>query len=115
MKVKDGEHSILATFSNSKNANEAMEALKNAGISNVTLAKMERFNVGAFSQAVMEEDGNLQDTIKSAEKVLLASDPSLSDVGLGKEEVEAFNLNIATSTSKLNQALKIVQKHGGKI
>lgn len=114
MKDQGNEHSIMATFTDSQDARKALVALKNAGITNVTLDKINRFSIETSQDATQ----NVEKTIDSATKVLMASDPSISEYGLerhGVGEEEGYLLNIVAGTSKLNQALKIVEKYGGEI
>ena len=108
-------HSILATFDDSQKAEDALAALLSAGITDATLDKINPIVLGKTPEP---RDDNLEETIDSAARVLMASDPSHVEYDLekqGVEEKKGYLLKIATGTSKLNQALKIVKKYGGEI
>lgn len=112
MELKNGKHSISAKFTNVQDAKNAQAALFNAGISHVTLNKVSRFAVESSPELTQE----IKKTMDSAAQVMMASDPSLSEYNSGEEsEKDEYMLNVWTSTSKLNQALKIVQRYGGEI
>ncbi len=112
MEFNNGKHSISAVFANAQDAKKAQIALNNAGISDVTLNKINRFNIDSNQ----EETQDVEKTLDSAAEVLMASDPSLSEYNVEEQrEKNGFMLTVQTSTSKLNQALKIVQRYGGEI
>lgn len=115
MKTHENEHSIEAVFNDRQSAEDALEALVSAGIIEVTLDKINRFGL---EDDIQEPVADVDKTIDSAARVMLASDPSLGAYGVEKDGVgedEGYMLKIATGTSKLNQALKIVKKYGGEI
>ena len=123
MDVKRGEHTVLATFSNNKNVEEAVKALKGAGILEVHLDRINRFGINSGGQvqsqgtSILGSD-EIGEVISSSAKVLLSSDPSISNSELENYNIledEKFMISIVANTNQLNQALKIIEKYGGEI
>jgi hypothetical protein len=130
MKLAPGEHSILASFPTSNAAEAAAEELKESGITEVQVDRVSA--VGANNNSVLNnllsgKPGSLTGvTLYSGQNnpngdnvgVLLAADPSVSGMatpenGLAGEK--GFLLTVVTRGQLLNQALKIIESHGGVV
>ncbi|KKM11896.1 hypothetical protein SY88_06870 [Clostridiales bacterium PH28_bin88] len=131
MKLERGEHSILASFPSSIRAKEAVNALKEAGIEDVQLDRVSLYGVEAnreYNNPLAGQADTLTGlTLFSADRdqladddarVLLGADPSVSGIGMtdyGVAGGKAFLVTVVTNGQKLNQALKIIENHGGKV
>ena len=119
MELKNGEHFIYARFFDAGDASDAKNALRYAGITNVHFDSTKRFDVKNRTQAFEGELGNANDMLESAAQVLLASDPSTSKYAserTGDYMGEDISMSVTVAgAGKLNQALKIVQKFGGRV
>ncbi len=129
MQLSPGERSILSYFPSSGKAQEAVEALKGAGIVNVRLDRVSRYGV--------ENDNDYNNPINRAEtltgptlfskntrdiddstRVLLAADPSASGYGCedyGVAGGRAFLVTVVTDEGQLDRATDIIKQHGGEV
>lgn len=127
MQLSPGEKSILAYFPSSTLAQEAMEALKKEGITEVQLDRVSRFGVSyddnynnPLNQAntltgltvYSTNNNNLSD---NDERILMAADPSVSGMaseGYGQAGGKAFLLTIVTDEQHSNKAAAILKDKG---
>lgn len=129
MQLSPGERSILSYFPSSNKAQEAVEALKGAGIGEVQLDRVSRYGVEIDAHynnpinraqtvtgpTLFSEDKNEMDADK---RVLLGADPSVS--GYGAEEYgvaggRAFLVTVVTNEGQLDRAVDIIKQHGGEV
>ncbi|MBM7855458.1 hypothetical protein JOC37_001853 [Desulfohalotomaculum tongense] len=131
MRMKRNERSILAYFSSAAEAEEAANALKEMGISNVQVDRVSRYGVennreinqaltGGPTQTSLTlfSSGQTSKLDSSSERVLLAADPSVSGIGAAGYGVaggSSFLVTAVTDEQHLDQAVSIVKRHGGKI
>ncbi len=129
MQLESGERSILAYFPSTTAADRAATALKNAGIEEVQIDRVSRFGVdidasvntpintaGSLSGITMFSSNNREDS--DSKKVLLAADPSSSGIGdtnYGVGGRKAFMVTAITKEEKLDQAVNILEQHGGLV
>ncbi len=127
MQLAPGERSILSYFPTSTVAERAAEALKNAGIGEIQVDRVSRF--GAEIDEHVNTPINNSTTItgptifSSANRfmdddvrVLLGADPSVSgygDTDYGVAGRKGFLVTIVTNEKKLDQAVEIIEQHGG--
>jgi len=131
MRLASGEHSILATFPSSTKAKAAKAELEQAGITEIQIDRVSRFGT-EFNDQYNNPIAGQADTLTglalySADRdqfndqdarILQAADPSVSGFGnyqYGVAGGEAFLLTIVTRSSKLNQALRIIERQGGTV
>lgn len=126
LKLNQGEHSILATFSSSNHAQMAMEALKQNGIEVVQIDRISRYpsepndsldnplNNGATSQVGLSLYGGSQIAERDA-SVLLSSDNAVSGMAArGQNMIEPHNflLTVVTSEQQVDPVVSILKQHG---
>lgn len=127
MQLNPGERSILAYFPTSTLAQEAMEALNEAGIKEVQLDRVSRFGVSyddnynnPLNQANTLTGLTLYSTNKNNfsdndERILMAADPSVSGLaseGYGQAGGKAFLVTIVTDEQYLDKATSILKDKG---
>lgn len=127
MQLSPGERSILAYFPTSNAAEEAMEALKGAGIEEVQLDRVSKYGVSyddnynnPLNQANTLTGLTLYSTNKDVftdndERILMGADPSVSGMaaaGYGTPGEKAFLVTIVTNDEKLDQATSILKDKG---
>ena len=130
MQLSPGERSILAYFPTSTSANEAIQALKEAGVTEAQLDRVSRFGVSyddnynnPLNQANTLTGLTLYSTNKdnfsdNDERILMAADPSgsgLSSEGYGIAGGKAFLVTVITGEGKLDQAVQILKDKGAYV
>ncbi|NLL18949.1 MAG: hypothetical protein GX262_07965 [Clostridia bacterium] len=130
MKLAPGEHSILASFATNRDAQTAAKELIESGITEVQVDRVSA--VGANNNSVLNnllsgKPGSLtgvtlyggQDNPNGDNVgVLQAADPSVSGMATPEDGLaggEGFLLTVVTRGQLLNQALKIIESHGGVV
>lgn len=131
MQVQEGEQALLAYFSNSDSAQEAVLALKTAGFRTVQLDRVGRFGV-RFNDQYNNPLANQANTItgltlystdinprvKTDTRALLGADPSVSGIALNDYGVagnEGFLVTVVVPQRRAGEAKKIITKYGGKL
>lgn len=128
MQLSPGEHSILAYFPSSTAAQDAVEALKAAGVSEVQIDRVSRFGVNNDSQYNNPIAGQAETqtglTLFSADtdrfnnndaRILLGADPSVEGYtppGYGMPGGKAFLVTVVTDAAKLDEATAILKDKG---
>lgn len=127
MQLSPGERSILAYFPTSTTANEAIEALKEAGVAEAQLDRVSRFGVSyddnynnPLNQANTLSGLTLYSTNKdnfsdNDERILMSADPSVSGLasaGYGTAGGKAFLVTVVTNEEQLDQAVQILKDKG---
>ena len=129
MQLPPGKRSILSSFPSSGQARKAVEALKNAGLTEVQLDRVSRYGV--------EIDAHYNNPINRAEtltgptlysrnakdmddntRVLLAADPSASGYGCDDYGVaggRAFLVTVVADEGQVDRAVEIIKQHGGEV
>ncbi|WP_258359474.1 hypothetical protein [Moorella sulfitireducens (nom. illeg.)] len=131
MKLKENERSLLASFSSSTKAREAINALKAAGITEARLDRVGRFGSrynDRYNNPLAGQAGtvtglslysaDINPLVKTDTRALLAADPSVSGLGLkdyGIAGNEGFLVTVVTEASRVNEAREILETHGGRI
>ncbi|MGI9859838.1 hypothetical protein SDD30_00460 [Moorella naiadis] len=131
MRLEKDERSLLAYFPSSTRAQEAINALKEAGISEVQFDRVGRFGTRYNDQynnplanqantitGLSLYSADINPLIKTDTRALLAADPSVSGVGLKNYGVagnEGFLVTIVTSPDQVATAREIVEAHGGQL
>ncbi|MDN5361053.1 MAG: hypothetical protein PWP70_100 [Moorella sp. (in: firmicutes)] len=130
MRLEREERSLLAYFPSSTRAQEAINALKEAGISEVQFDRVGRFGARYNDQynnplanqantitGLSLYSADINPLVKTDTRALLAADPSVSGVGLKNYGVagnEGFLVTIVTSPDRVDTAREIVETHGGR-
>ncbi|BCV20989.1 hypothetical protein [Moorella sp. Hama-1] len=130
MRLEREERSLLAYFPSSTRAQEAINALKEAGISEVQFDRVGRFGARYNDQynnplanqantitGLSLYSADINPLVKTETRALLAADPSVSGVGLKNYGVagnEGFLVTIVTSPDRVDTAREIVETHGGR-
>jgi hypothetical protein len=128
MQLSSGEHSILAYFPNSTAAQDAVQALKAAGVSEVQIDRVSRFGVNNDSQYNNPIAGQAEtqtglilfsaDTDRFNDndaRILLGADPSVEGYappGYGIAGGKSFLVTVVTDDAKLNEATSILKDRG---
>lgn len=131
MRLERDERSLLAYFPSSTRAQEAINALKEAGISEVQFDRVGRFGARYNDQynnplanqantitGLSLYSADINPLVKTDTRALLAADPSVSGVGLKNYGVagnEGFLVTIVTSPDRVDTAREIVETHGGQL
>ncbi len=129
MQLSPGERSILSYFPTSSKAQEAVTALKEAGISEVQLDRVSRY--GATNDAHINNPINNAETLTGItlfsedkaeldadKRVLLGADPSVSGYGYedyGVAGGRAFLVTAVTNEELLDRAVQIIKQYGGEV
>ncbi|KUK12993.1 MAG: hypothetical protein XD51_0009 [Moorella sp. 60_41] len=121
----------MVSFASSTKAQEVVNALKKAGFQDVQLDRVgrfgtrfdDRYNNPLASQAntvtgltLYGED--IHPAVKTDTRALLAAEPSVSGVGLcnyGVAGNEGFLVTVVAPEDRAEEAIKIVEKYGGKV
>lgn len=127
MQLSPGEQSILAYFPTSSAAQEAMDTLNKAGITEVQLDRVSRFGVSnddnynnPLNQASTLTGLTVYSTNKNNfsdndERILMAADPSVSGLaseGYGQAGGKAFLITVVTDKQHLEEATSILKDKG---
>lgn len=129
MKLSSGERSILAYFPSSEAAQRAANALQKAGLGQLQIDRISRYGVEAdasFNNPINRSltvagptiYSNSGEFLSDSERVILAAEPSASgygDSGYGIAGGQAFLLTLLTSEDKVEEAVGIIKKSGGKV
>lgn len=126
MKLEPGEHTLMATFESGPQAEEALEALKVAGYSEVQMDRIGKFgrkpDVNEERPAIAGKETSLAnatlspDAIDGNTRILLAATPEASGMSApGGPDVPPFLVTIVTSNDRVQQAVDIIHKHHGRV
>lgn len=130
MQLSPGERSILAYFPSSQSAQRAEKALSAAGFGETGVDRVSRYGVSTdphinnpINNAVTQTGPTLYsdstgEELTDSQRILLAADPSVSGYGdndYGVAGGKAFLLTLVTTEDRIEEAEKIVSKHGGSI
>lgn len=131
MKVEEGEQALLAYFSSSHSAQEAVLALRRAGFRTAQLDRVGRFGV-RFNDRYNNPLANQANTItgltlygtdinpqvKTDTRALLGADPSVSGIGLTNYGVagnEGFLVTVVVPQKRVEKAREIIIQYGGQL
>jgi len=128
MQLSPGERSILAYFPSSTAAQEAVKALKGAGISDVQLDRISRYGVNHDDQYNNPVSGQAETltglTLFSADtdhfndndaRILMGADPSVEGYappGYGMAGGKAFLVTVVTKDENIDAASAILKDKG---
>jgi NAD/NADP transhydrogenase alpha subunit len=131
MRLEKDECSLLASFSSSTRAQEAINALKAAGITEVQFDRVGRFGTRYNDQynnplanqantitGLTLYSADINPLVKTDTRALLAADPSVSGVGLkdyGVAGNEGFLVTVVTKATRVKEAREILEAHGGRL
>ncbi|KYH32509.1 hypothetical protein MOMUL_11100 [Moorella mulderi DSM 14980] len=131
MQLEKDERSLLAYFSSSTRTQEAINALKAAGITEVQFDRVGRFGTRYNDQynnplanqantitGLTLYSADINPLVKTDTRALLAADPSVSGVGLkdyGVAGNEGFLVTVVTTPSRVKEAREIIEAHGGRL
>ncbi|MBE3573214.1 MAG: hypothetical protein IMW95_09725 [Moorella humiferrea] len=129
MQLEKGEHSLLAYFPSSTKAQEAVNALKAAGITTVQFDRVGRFGTryndrynnplasqGNTITGLTQYSADVNPLVKTDTRALLAADPAVSGIGLKEYGVagnKGFLVTVVTAASRVKEAREILEAHGG--
>jgi len=128
MQLSPGEHSILAYFSSSTSAQEAVAALKESGFSEVQLDRISRYGVSNNTEYNNPIAGRAESltglTLFSANtgnvsdndtRILLGADPSVEGYtppGYDDAGGRAFLVTLVTNEDDIDKASSILKDNG---
>ena len=127
MKLDPGEHTLLASFAHGPEAEQAVRALKEAGYTDV---KLDRIDQAGYQPDIFEErpptEGGGETSLARAvlkpgqmdgsTRVLLAATPDASGMSGASSDVDMpFLVTIVTRNERVDQAVKLVEKLGGRV
>ncbi|MDN5326779.1 MAG: hypothetical protein PWP41_1475 [Moorella sp. (in: firmicutes)] len=131
MRLERDERSLLAYFPSSTRAQEAINALQEAGIREVQFDRVGRFGTRYNDQynnplanqantvtGLTLYSADINPLVKTDTRALLAADPSVSGVGLKNYGVagnEGFLVTVVTSPERVDKAREIIEAHGGRL
>jgi hypothetical protein len=129
MHLSRGERSMLASFPDSRRAQEAAAALREAGFVQVQVDRISRFGVesdaaynnpinraGSLSGLTQFAAGSNPDT--DTGRVLEAADPAASgvgDPGYGVAGGKAFLVTLVTGEDRVTEAVSLIKENGGTV
>lgn len=128
MQLAPGERSILSYFPTDSKAQEAIKALKSAGVGEAQLDRVSRYGVthdAHYNNPINRAETltgltlfskSMENSMDTDTRVLRGADPSVS--GYGAEDYgvaggRAFLVTVVTNEGKLDQAVDIIKQHGG--
>jgi len=131
MELENDERSILSYFPSSTKAQAAVDELRAQGITEVQLDRVSRYGTTNDRQqnnpAAGQGESNTGLTLYSADydrfsnndaRTLLGADPSVSGIaseGYGLAGGQAFMVTVVTTPEQVQQAVKILEAHGGMV
>lgn len=129
MQLSPGESSILSYFPSSSQAQKAVEALRDAGFTNVQLDRVSLYGVeidAHYSNPVNRAQTLTGPVLFSGDKnemdqdtrVLLGADPSVSGYGCedyGTAGGRAFLVTVVAHEGEVGLAVDIIKQHGGEV
>ncbi|AKX93679.1 hypothetical protein [Neomoorella thermoacetica] len=131
MRLERDERSLLAYFPSSTRAQEAINALQEAGIREVQFDRVGRFgtryndqynnplaNQASTITGLSLYSADINPLVKTDTRALLAADPSVSGVGLKNYGVagnEGFLVTVVTSPERVDEVREIIEAHGGRL
>lgn len=126
MKLEPGEHTLMATFESSNQAEEALKALKAAGFTEAQMDRIGTFgykkdggedrpfpgpNETSVANAVLKPD-----RLDGNTRVLMAATPEASGMSAsGGPDVPPFLVTIVCHNERVDQAVEIIHKHHGRV
>jgi len=122
--VEKGERSIFAYFPSSTKAENAIEALKQAGFPEATLRRVSRF--GAMHDASYDNaltglslfSANTDRDTNQSERILMGADPSVSGMsarGYGVAGDKPFAVIAFAPEARVEEAVQILEAHGAEV
>lgn len=131
MKLAKNERSFLAYFPSSTRAQEAIKALKTAGINEVQLDRVSRhgtryndqYNNPLANQAntvtgLTLYSADINPLVKTDTRALLVADPAVSGFGLkdyGIAGGEGFLVTVVTAPAQEEKVREIIEAYGGSL
>lgn len=126
MKLERDEHSLLASFKSGPRAEEALSALKAAGYTEI---QMDRIGQWGYKPDVFEQrpayrgdESSLVQAVLGPEplddesRVLLGATTDASGMsGPDKTDEFPFLVSLVTSNDRVQQAVQIIEEHGGRV
>lgn len=128
MQLSPGERSILAYFPDSAAAQDAVQALKDAGVSEVQLDRVSRYgttNNSHYNNPIAGEattqtglvlySGDADTINDDSTRILLGADPSVEGYvppGYGTAGGKAFLVTVVTGDDKVDEASAILKEKG---
>ncbi|WP_031513027.1 hypothetical protein [Desulfofalx alkaliphila] len=130
MQMQPGERSILAYFSSTDDARQAVDALKDMGITEVQIDRISRYGAALDTDSVNPLSGELSQTDltlfagdsdayhSDSSRVMMAADPSVSgfgDTDYGVAGGRSFLVTAVTDEEHLDRAIEIIKQKGGLV
>jgi len=129
--VEKGERSIFAYFSSSTKAENAIEALQQAGFPEASLRRVSRFGAmhdASYDNALTGQaetltglalfSANTDRYTNQSERILMAADPSVSGMsarGYGVAGDTPFAVIAFAPEARVEEAVQILEKHGAEV
>lgn len=127
MKLAPGERSILASFSSGPAAESALEELRQSGYGEVQLDRVGGFgfdpganrSIPVFGDESSQVSATLWDhgrMLDEDTRVLLGATPENSGMaGAPVDLTPPFLITVVTSDDRVQRAVGILQRHGGRV
>lgn len=120
MQLQPGERSILAYFSSDTSALEAVERLKQKGITETQIDQVSRFPGGqTYGGSTLNISSMVMGDRNYNHKFgpLLAADPAASGMGIEYDLPggAAFLVTVVTSDSRVEEAVQVLKEHGATV
>lgn len=127
VKLNPGERSILASFESGGSAEKACAELKQAGITEVQFDHVGGFGYGAGQEsgqpaALRGKESSLVNAVLQPQRlsdetaVLLGATNEASGMaGAPTQTIAPFLVTVVTSEGRVEEAVKVLQKHGGRV
>lgn len=129
--VKKGERAIFAYFSSSTKAENAVEALSQAGFPDASVKRASRFGVmhdASYDNALTGQaetltglslfSANTDRDANQSERILMAADPSVSGMsarGYGVTGDKPFSVIAFAPEARVEEAVRILEAHGASV
>lgn len=126
MKLERGERSILASFTDGPDAEKAGRLLREAGYTEVQVDRIGGFGDGAGETKARATMGGIESQVttslretaqyKDDVRVLLAATPEASGMaGAPTQMVPPFLVTVMTAGDRVDEAVGILQRCGGRV
>jgi hypothetical protein len=126
MKLEPGEHTLMATFAHGQNAEEALAALKQAGYSDMEMDRVSPYgfrpDVEEKRPAIHGDETSLVNAVlgpalmDDETRVLMGATPEASGMsGPYTADGQNFLITLVTSNDRVQDAVSILQQHGGRV
>lgn len=126
MKLDPNEHTLLASFKSGPEAEETLQALKQAGYKDVQLDRVGRFGyrpeLGGRPAIAGKETSLVRSVLNASQlddesAVLLGASTEASGMsGPSSEEQELpFLITVVTTNDRVMDAVRLIEEHGGRV